>query len=198
MHVYHQTYTFWTLKEGWTNWAIAGLAEFFWIQFRLIYPSSLSLSPPFLGLGDPHFSAQSSRGLARSVCVTEASFTLPKLLRDQEMKAKPSTTSLEFPSAASFGSSESSWIFSRKHPPLLPQVQKSFSAHIPVRLALGLRESSVCLLLAQFPFPRAANCHPIISAFSTLYQWVDKIGYKRAFVSSLIRGHPWNLSASNP
>ena len=114
------------------------------------------------------------------------------------MKAKPSVTSLEFPSAASFGSSVSSWIFSREHPPLLPQVQKSFPAHIPVRLALGLRESSVCPLLAQFPFPRAANCHPIISPFSTLYQWVDKIGYKQAFVSGLIRGHPWNLSASNP
>lgn len=107
------------------------------------------------------------------------------------MKAKPSFTSLEFRSAASFGSSVSSWIFSRKHPPLLP-----FPAHIPVRLALGLRESSVCPLLAQFPFPRAANCHPIISPFPTLYQWVDKIGYKRAFGSSLIRGHPWNLSAS--
>lgn len=89
MHVYYQTYTFWTLKEGWTNWAIAGLAEFFWIQFRLIYPSSLSLSPPFLGLGDPHISAQSSRGLARSVCVWQRPVS-PSLNCSGTRKWKPS------------------------------------------------------------------------------------------------------------
>lgn len=90
------------------------------------------------------------------------------------------------------------WLFSRKHHPVLPQVQKSFTAHIPIRLALGLGESSAVPTAGSAPLSKDCKLLSLesyrLSFFCSfpclmhIYQWADKIGYRWAFVSSLIPG----------